>query len=1003
MIRSLLIILVLAISCFGQTNVGGIITADITWDQTGSPYLVTANTLIDSGVTVTIEAGVLIKIDSNTSINIFGELIAIGNEGNRIVFTSNQTSPVSGDWGQINFVNGVDAQFDSPDSDLNFDRHYVSGSILKYVTIQYGGYGDPSGALYLLNTVPYLDNVIIANNLGSGIYGINSGKTLTINKSNISNNTRCGIELFGGLISDSLTVTENESYGIFVSDYWWAINASTVQGNGESGFYSSVYYWHANNFQARIINSTFNGNGGWGINSYHDCQDTQFIINNNIVKGNEEGGIRSHGGWFSEGSEISGNIVENNNGTGIYSWGSDPTHTISNNLVYNNAGHGIHEAYQQVRSTIEGNRVIQNQGIGIKGGDIDNPAESGTYYIFNNAVLYNTQAGIYCTRTAIIDSNTVYLNNALGDPMNAGISVQNPSSLTGNNVIQGNSYAIRNTTQIGAGNIDAIDNYWGHTNVDSIANSIYDWNDNSNYSFVNFEPFLTTPNISAPPIPVQNLHITNFGVEFIDLAWNESTIGDIAGYRIYYTTNANGGTYDDTLDVGLVTSYTLSGLSAGYDYTIVVTCYDTDGNESWYSNEVQVTPQPAPIINVNPVIIDFSTLMVGEARSMDLSISNSGTDVLSVSDILQSTENIAVSSNTLDIPVGGETTISINLTPSQYGLSADTLLIQNNSFNNPGLQVPIQWFGDLPESPVILSVSDIPDDQGGQARITFAGSKYDGYDNNQAITSYSIWRFIEGDSWDAISSFNAVQDSIYHVAAPTLCDSTGEGICWSTFQISAHTSNAEIYYHSNSLDGYSVDNIAPSTPSGFMAAGIEGGIQLTWNSVPEEDFQYYAIYRSTQFGFNPDTMNAPQYTSIDVSLTDINLEFPGTYYYRIVAFDYAGNESEYSEQVSATIVSIASRITLPTEYILDQNYPNPFNPSTTIKYGLPEDSNVSLVIYDVRGQVVQALESGHQSAGWYDVVWNGQTADGKTISTGIYFVRLVAGDYSQVIKMLYLK
>ena len=96
-------------------------------------------------------------------------------------------------------------------------------------------------------------------------------------------------------------------------------------------------------------------------------------------------------------------------------------------------------------------------------------------------------------------------------------------------------------------------------------------------------------------------------------------------------------------------------------------------------------------------------------------------------------------------------------------------------------------------------------------------------------------------------------------------------------------------------------------------------------------------------------------------------------------------------------------IVLPTEYILDQNYPNPFNPSTTIKYGLPEDSNVSLVIYDVRGQVVQALESGHQSAGWYDVVWNGQTADGKTISTGIYFVRLVAGDYSQVIKMLYLK
>jgi len=94
---------------------------------------------------------------------------------------------------------------------------------------------------------------------------------------------------------------------------------------------------------------------------------------------------------------------------------------------------------------------------------------------------------------------------------------------------------------------------------------------------------------------------------------------------------------------------------------------------------------------------------------------------------------------------------------------------------------------------------------------------------------------------------------------------------------------------------------------------------------------------------------------------------------------------------------------LPSACSMAQNYPNPFNPTTTIRYGLPEDSNVSLVIYDVRGQVVQTVASEHQSAGWYDVVWNGQTAEGKTISTGIYFARLVTGEYSQVIKMLYLK
>ena len=94
---------------------------------------------------------------------------------------------------------------------------------------------------------------------------------------------------------------------------------------------------------------------------------------------------------------------------------------------------------------------------------------------------------------------------------------------------------------------------------------------------------------------------------------------------------------------------------------------------------------------------------------------------------------------------------------------------------------------------------------------------------------------------------------------------------------------------------------------------------------------------------------------------------------------------------------------LPDQFTLNQNYPNPFNPSTTIQYGLPEDAIVSLVIYDIRGNQIQTLKTEHQKAGWYDVVWNGETSEGKTISTGIYFARLIAGDYSQVIEMLYLK
>lgn len=97
------------------------------------------------------------------------------------------------------------------------------------------------------------------------------------------------------------------------------------------------------------------------------------------------------------------------------------------------------------------------------------------------------------------------------------------------------------------------------------------------------------------------------------------------------------------------------------------------------------------------------------------------------------------------------------------------------------------------------------------------------------------------------------------------------------------------------------------------------------------------------------------------------------------------------------------QLKLPANAFLAQNYPNPFNPSTSIRYGIPEDSQVSLMIYDIKGNVIQSLESGSKPAGWYELTWDGQSADGKRISTGIYFARLVAGQYCQVIKMLYIK
>jgi len=89
---------------------------------------------------------------------------------------------------------------------------------------------------------------------------------------------------------------------------------------------------------------------------------------------------------------------------------------------------------------------------------------------------------------------------------------------------------------------------------------------------------------------------------------------------------------------------------------------------------------------------------------------------------------------------------------------------------------------------------------------------------------------------------------------------------------------------------------------------------------------------------------------------------------------------------------------LITNYVLNQNYPNPFNPTTTIKYSIPERTNVSLKIYDVLGNEVETLLSKEQTAGTYSVEWKADQ-----FASGVYFYTLQAGGHIYSKKMMLLK
>ena len=113
---------------------------------------------------------------------------------------------------------------------------------------------------------------------------------------------------------------------------------------------------------------------------------------------------------------------------------------------------------------------------------------------------------------------------------------------------------------------------------------------------------------------------------------------------------------------------------------------------------------------------------------------------------------------------------------------------------------------------------------------------------------------------------------------------------------------------------------------------------------------------------------------------------------------------EVAMTISDPAAAKAAVQTLPEAFALADNFPNPFNPATTIQYALPQAADVELTVYNLVGQPVRTLVAEHQSAGRYVVEWDATNDSGHSLSSGMYFYRLQAGEeFLKVKKMLLLK
>ena len=101
--------------------------------------------------------------------------------------------------------------------------------------------------------------------------------------------------------------------------------------------------------------------------------------------------------------------------------------------------------------------------------------------------------------------------------------------------------------------------------------------------------------------------------------------------------------------------------------------------------------------------------------------------------------------------------------------------------------------------------------------------------------------------------------------------------------------------------------------------------------------------------------------------------------------------------------TVETDIKIPEKFLLHPPYPNPFNPITTIRYDLPEQTTVNIIIYDMLGRRVKTVVKTNQEAGFKSVIWDGTNNQGNPVSAGVYFYQIQAGDFVLTKKMVLLK
>jgi hypothetical protein len=195
------------------------------------------------------------------------------------------------------------------------------------------------------------------------------------------------------------------------------------------------------------------------------------------------------------------------------------------------------------------------------------------------------------------------------------------------------------------------------------------------------------------------------------------------------------------------------------------------------------------------------------------------------------------------------------------------------------------------------------------------------------------------------------------------------------------------------------DITLPVELSSFTVTPTHNGAKLQWVSQSESNLSGYHVYRAELNDFSQalqvssliEATNAA-HTQVYVFM-DSGLQPLVTYYYWLMASEYSGISQTFGP-IHVTLEGDEQSPQIPLKTGLDKLYPNPFNPEISIRYGLKEDADLKLSIYNLKGQKVHSLEVQNQNKGFHKYIW-----DASEQVSGIYFIVFEAAEIKETRKI----